>query len=536
MSDRFDDLLADFLEGDLDERGVAELQTLLEREPGLAPRAADFYELHRGLGLLHQEKDPGAFARGVLGRLRSDRDGFVGSIRARLGGKHAPRRPWSGYVLVAAATLIFSFTLQVLLTRPADLPSGPVATLVRNVQSRWEPDVPLADGERLSPGPLRLSRGSAVLLFDGGVLMALHGPADLEILTRGSVRLRHGRVLVRSEQDVAGFSVRTPAGEALDLGTEFALAVELSGATELHVQEGEVAWTRDSGGAPAHVLKAGEARRFDGPHGGGDRSVAFLVQSLEDTLRQISFEVRPARAVAAEDFEYAPGDQGLPGLDGGSGWKGAWRLRRGRELTKEPDPSNRARISEQGLQGPWFPTAERGGSLALPPGNRVYLRSLAEPVDLGRDAVYYISYLLRREPDAPAGSSEVPHFRLTLRSSQDYWGASVSAGLPFSRRPNLQFHSRSNFPAPVEVEIGASTLWILKIVSGRSRPDEIFLKVFRGAEGLPLFEPAEWSVVTGPLVGEGVLDLVVVTGSGPATHVFDGLRVGRTWESVVRRD
>ena len=87
-----------------------------------------------------------------------------------------------------------------------------------------------------------------------------------------------------------------------------------------------------------------------------------------------------------------------------------------------------------------------------------------------------------------------------------------------------------------EIEIGSATLWVLKIVSSRSRPDEVFLKVFKSAEALPRFEPSQWSVVTGPLLSDGRLDVVVVTSTGPATHVFDGLRVGRTWESVVRRD
>src|SRR6185295_13692301 len=110
------------------------------------------------------------------------------------------------------------------------------ATLVRNDQARWEPEGALVEGARLAPGPLRLSRGSAVLLFDSGAVVALQGPADFGVESRGSARLRHGRITVRAEQDASGFTVHTPAGEAVDLGTEFAVDVALSGTTEVHVQ------------------------------------------------------------------------------------------------------------------------------------------------------------------------------------------------------------------------------------------------------------------------------------------------------------
>jgi len=539
-TDRFDELWAGYLEGDLEAPSLSELQELLAANSELLDRAIDLYEIHRALGLVHQAKDPGLFVRATIDRIRVDREGFVGSLKERLRGNPSPRRiPWAGYGLVAAATLAFSWVIQLLLSTPspsAPPSTGPVATFVQSDKARWEPEGGLFEGRRLNPGQLRLSRGSAVLLFDSGALVALHGPADFEIESRGSARLRHGRITVRAEQDAAGFTVHTPAGEAVDLGTEFAVAVDVSGATEIHVQQGEVAWSRKPGHPPSQVLKSGQAMRFGGPSGAEDRSIAFAAQSLDDYLHQLSYEVLPNRPTAFEDFEYEPGTNPLATASGGSGWTGPWRLRRGVEVTREPDLSDMLRVLPESLQGSWFPLPERGGALALPPGQSFLLRGLAEPIDLGRDAVYYMSFLVRRETDAPAGTSEGPHFRLTLRSSQDYWGTSIALGLPLSRRPTIQFHSRDSFVAPVELEVGATTLWVVKIVSSRTGPDEIFLKVFKGAEALPRFEPAPWSIATGPFISDGHLDLVVVTGTGPATHVFDGLRVGRTWESVVRRN
>lgn len=535
--DRFETLWSDFLEGDLGEAELAELDALLGSRPELVDRAMDLYEVHRGIGLLHQEKDPGLFARSTLERLRRDREGFVSSLKSRLEGRERPRRiPWAGYGAVAAATLLFSLVLHLLLTAGArqerEVPS-PVATLVRMDKARWEPAASRQEGERLSSGPLHLAGGNAVLVFDGGAIVALYGPADFEIESRGSAWLRQGKISVRAELDAAGFIVHTPSGEAVDLGTEFVVAVDLSGAAEIHVQEGEVAWSRTPGGPPTQTLKSGQALRSEG--GTPERSIAFVAQSLDDFLRQLSHEVLPTRPTAEEEFRYPPGELALAAATAGSGWSGPWRHRRGIEQTREPDGSAGMRILPESLEGVWFPGTQAGGSLALPPGNNVTIRELTEPIDLDRDAVYYLSFLLRREADAAPGRSDPPHFRLTLRSSRDYWGSSITAGLPISLRPTLQYHGRGSFASPTPVAVGETTLWVLKIVAGRSRPDEVFLKVFRSGEAVPRLEPAPWTVLTGPLAGGGLLDLVVVTGSGPATHAFDRLRIGRTWESVLQK-
>lgn len=541
MSAPFDDLLGDYFEGELDASGLLELEAQLRDHPELADRAADLYEIHRGLGFLHQSGAPELFVRSTLERLHFEREGFVESVQGRL----APvpvkaRRQWIGYALVAAAALLFSFVLQAVFAhRPEPLlPTvpGTVATLVRVQRARWEPERPLAEGERIGVGSLRLSGGSAALLFDGGAVLALQGPADLEVESRASVRLRHGEVTVRAELDAAGFVVHTPAGEAVDLGTEFVVRVALNGETEVHVQRGEVSWSPGAGRPPSQILGGGQAMSFRPADGGRGRSIAFIAHSVDDFLRQRSHEILPGRPTAGEDFEYETGESAPDRLGGGTGWDGPWRLRRGDEITREPNRSGLMRVLGDSLRGSWTSGSERGGALALPPGPNFYLRRLSEPIDLGRDAVYYISFLVRREPDAPPGATDGPHFRLTLRSSADYWGPSISAGYPYSRRPTLQFQSRGSFVAPHEVETGATSLWVMKVVSGRTKPDEFFLKVFKSGEALPDFDPSPWSAETGPLPADGILDLIVLTGTGPATHVFDGLRVGRTWASVTGRD
>jgi hypothetical protein len=536
MSERFDDLFGQFLEGDLDASGTEELDRLLEADSELASRAVDLYAIHRGLGLLHQEKDPALFAKSTMERLRADREAFVGAVRDRLGAGR-PRRFWLGYVWASVATLLLSLSFQLILVKkPEVTPAGPVATLLRADKVHWEADGTLASGQRLSPGPLRLSSGTALLLLDGGAMVAVEGPADFEILSRGRALLRQGHVLARCEGEAAGFSLSTPAGEAVDLGTEFALSVEKSGATELHVQKGEVSWSPGSGSQGSQVVKGGQAMRFENSEGKSARAIPFMAESLEDTLRQLSYGLEPSRPTAEEDFEYAPGDMSPEGAAGGTGWIGSWRFRKGLELTREADWPGRMRIAGESLRGTWSTAPEHGGALTLPPGYSVFLRELADPIDLGQDAVYYVGFALRRELDTPIGSSQISHFRLTLRSSADYWGPSISAGLPISRHPTLQFRGHDSYVSTADVPPGEATYWIIKVVAGRSRPDEIFLKVFGATEAVPAFEPAAWTSSTGPLSTSARLNLLVITGTGPTTHVVDGIRVGRTWESVTRKD
>ena len=57
MNKRFADFWNDYLEGDLDEVGLAELQQLLQENESLLQFATDSYQTHRLLGLLMQDSD-----------------------------------------------------------------------------------------------------------------------------------------------------------------------------------------------------------------------------------------------------------------------------------------------------------------------------------------------------------------------------------------------------------------------------------------------------------------------------------------------
>jgi hypothetical protein len=547
-SERLDELCTGFLEGDLSDAECGEFQALLEAQPGSLTLVADRYEIHRALGQLFQPHDSSAFARATIARICGERDVFIGALKSQLRTIAPVRKDRLSLLFAAglAAAVLCVTAVSVALFyavsgRPEnarnaiDAPPPAVATLVRSAGVRWEPDIAVLNGQRLSAGPLRLGTGRAVLQFDNGAIVAVQAPAHLQLESRSLLRVDQGRVAVRAEGDAAGFTVRTPAGDAQDLGTEFSVSVQVSGEAEIHVQQGEVAWLAEPAAPPTRILHAGEAARFDSTNKTQGHSIVFVAQTLDDFLRQFAANLQADRCAAYEGFDYPVGEQALETCGGGFGWKNPWRLRRGEERTREADMHTDFTIDAGSLS---FPSAEKsgGGALQLPPGQSYRVRELVEPIDLNREAIYYLSFLLRRDAAVNPNPKGFPHFRLTLRRSTDFWGPSVTVGLPASRHPTLQLYSRDSFVAPLSVENGVTTLWVLKIVAHRGRPDEAFLKVFNPGEPLPAFEPAPWSVVADRFPADGLLDLVVVTGSGPLPYVFDELRVGRTWDSVARKE
>jgi hypothetical protein len=507
-NERFEDLWTDFLEGELDAAGLDELQQLLASDPALSRRAADLYGEHRLLGLAHQSDD--RFVRETVDRARRDREGFVAAV-VRHSAPPASRFPRIlGYLAVAAAAFLLSLGLQLL---PATPPAGPVATLLRADGARWERHGALPEGQRLLQGRLRLLEGSAALLFDSGAVMLLTGPTDLDLESRGRAVLRAGKVTVEASE-AYGFTVGTPKGEAVDLGTEFAVAVESGGATEVHVLQGEVAWERPD--EKARLLQTGQAVRFDSTREG--RVVPLTGKGFKELMQSIRPEPREKALVAYEGFDYPTGSIEPAQASGGLGFKGPWRVRTAVEAGKDPDPSTAMIIQSSQLQ---FPAART-----------FRIRPLAEPLDLGRDDVTYVSFLMRQEAVAP---NEESFFRLTFRPSDNFSGHVVGFGMPPQRRPAI-YRNRDNFNSSVAFETGPVQFWVGKIASRRAGPDEVFLKIFRPGETVGANEPSSWTNQTTPFESDVRLDLVVVTGTGQGRQWFDELRIGKTWESVTRRD
>jgi hypothetical protein len=88
--------------------------------------------------------------------------------------------------------------------------------------------------------------------------VVLQGPATLEMISGNSARLVRGRLSARVPEAAQGFTILSPEGKVVDLGTEFGMDVAEDGSAEVVVFRGEVAAQRD--GAPVSVKESQTVR------------------------------------------------------------------------------------------------------------------------------------------------------------------------------------------------------------------------------------------------------------------------------------
>ena len=120
-------------------------------------------------------------------------------------------------------------------------PPDSVAIVSDLVGVAWaEGQEPLSPSEAIRPGRVRLDSGIMRLQYPNGVVMALEGPADMDIVSRDHVFLQQGRIVTYVPESVKGFSVSTPMARFGEHDTEYGLVVNSEGWAELCVFDGEV--------------------------------------------------------------------------------------------------------------------------------------------------------------------------------------------------------------------------------------------------------------------------------------------------------
>ena len=140
-----------------------------------------------------------------------------------------------------------------------------VAVLTRVVNAQWDaPDVSYDEGSVLSPGHLRLVSGLVQIEFTSGASVIIEGPCDFELLSSSKAVCHRGKLRAHVPSHARGFTIAAPGVNAIDLGTEFVMAVDEQGRGQVHVVEGEV--ELQAVGAPAEAdvksLKAGRGAGF----------------------------------------------------------------------------------------------------------------------------------------------------------------------------------------------------------------------------------------------------------------------------------
>lgn len=429
--------------------------------------------------------------------------------------------------LVGAMLLAVTLTSMLYLMVRPEAAEQPIATLLLDDDCRWQ-GTAFAEGQRIYHERIRLAQGTAVLRFEGGAELVLQGPGDLELLSPGSARLRSGKTVIRAVNGADGFTLITPNQKVVDLGTEFSVRVDSSGATELFVHEGEV----EVGQA---VIPAGKGLRFEKANNARPQELAFHGTRFEDLIREIEPKPREDLMTAYAGFHYAPGNLPLSESTRGKGWAGPWRKRNADER-RQPDHEKTPdylRIVHGELNVTWPVPGGRLGMLEFPEGGSIYVRDLAKPITMQEDRVWYFSLMVLEPLPSDANPSDWEAMRLTFRASDDYFGESLSFGYGNRFQPKIQLGRGISFTSPLLTPDAQTTLWVGKIVSRRKGEDEIRFRVYGEADPLDYAEPSAWHVVTRDADLSARFDRVLLTCNGQEPRIVDELRIGPTWRSVV---
>jgi hypothetical protein len=118
----------------------------------------------------------------------------------------------------------------------------PPAMLGRLADCVWGSKTqPLRVGQDIAANTvIDIKSGLAQLVFDSGAEVILKGPCRLRVENSMLCRLFSGSVSAEVPHWAAGFTIRGPSSEVIDLGTRFGFSVGDSGNSEVHVFQGEV--------------------------------------------------------------------------------------------------------------------------------------------------------------------------------------------------------------------------------------------------------------------------------------------------------
>jgi ferric-dicitrate binding protein FerR (iron transport regulator) len=177
---------------------------------------------------------------------------------------------WLGGSLAAAAALALALGFWTAVRAPvAETPPARPAAFVARLsaakETSWTGAGALQPGALLRKGQLlELAAGYAEVTFDSGARVVLEGPSTLVINSAWDSTLRKGTVKASVPPQAIGFRISNPSVEVTDLGTEFTMIADASGATDVLVLKGEVeAAPHSSVDSETILLKEREARRFE---------------------------------------------------------------------------------------------------------------------------------------------------------------------------------------------------------------------------------------------------------------------------------
>ena len=246
-------LIHRYLLGDVAEEDARELDRLLANDPEL-----------------RQEFVLAAAADAGLREVALERAAAESRPRPRVRGTNRTFRWAAG--LGAVAVILASVLYLPMLFR-----SATIATLASSENAAWESLLPTTPGSELIPGTLHLKSGVATIRFRSGAEVVLEAPAVFELVSPMRGKLTSGAVMVDVPEAAIGFVLETPAGYAVDYGTQFAVRVDGRGVrSDFEVIQGEIAVHHPLSGEQVRLTDPGKKATVS------ERSLAVVDLQAQD--------------------------------------------------------------------------------------------------------------------------------------------------------------------------------------------------------------------------------------------------------------
>jgi|GEM_PF-2588085 len=214
-----------------------------------------------------------------------------------------------------------------------------VARVIANANCQWDDQTAgAAQGELLKvQDQLNLLSGLAKVRFDCGAEVILRGPAQLRVDSGMDCYLNRGELSATVPEVAHGFTVSTPLGQVVDLGTRFGVNVDKEIEVQVFEGECELQPKNNLSHAASSVPNRGAVGLFAGGTSkmtlDSQQSVVRVIDLQEpkhqfaQTLPQSSVGVpsNELNTLAVDSFgQGGPGTR-VVGRNGGFGWGGPWQ-------------------------------------------------------------------------------------------------------------------------------------------------------------------------------------------------------------------
>ena len=386
---------------------------------------------------------------------------------------------------------------------------------------------------------LSLEEGIAEVTFQDGATVVLESPARFMVNAPHEVQLHEGRMAAVVPADSRGFRVHTKSLDVFDVGTEFGLLAQQSGASEVHVFNGVVkADVLDGAGHALRriELNSSEAARVNPI----STTVAEFPADVASFVRSLEPTTGPRDGLLAyEGFDYPEGP--LDAQNGGFGWAGPWfAIAADSEAGPDSNHVGTGSLTAKGI----VPVGNRAvqtaqqnrirRTLATSVGSIFDAAGLVESQDdvrlIGRDGRHvYVSFIQR----VSATGDNFYGFELHRSDGNANRVLSIGHGAEqtgYGVTSNYNVYAAQNFPALGE-ENTEENFFVIKITFGVDNRDVV--EVYRNPESL---RDEQACTVDAVLKGNFAFDRISLASfHGSKIHEADEIHVGTHFLAVTGR-